>query len=368
VPKFKLLLSFLFIINSCLAFGQKTQIQVSASLTGFKDSTKFYLINLDSTQQKDSTYLINGKLKFNCTISEPQVFRLKTYFENDFFSTNFWIEQKSITISGSKEYFSDLKIIGSPLNDIFKSVLEKVAALESLRNKLIDLTFAKSNEKIFPGIVKSISLLDKEVLKIRVETIANFTPSLITLNELYFLRNDLTKDSLRLLFDKFPSSLKKTKYGEVISQYLISSAIKLGSSAPDITGQDFNKKETKLSSLRNKVVLLDFWASWCAPCRESIKDLAELYKRYQSSGFEIFSFSLDNDFNEWKTASLQDNINWINVSDLKAFYSKQPAAYKIRSIPQTFLIDREGKIIGIYSGFSKDGTAKLERDIQKSIQ
>ncbi|MEQ1624488.1 MAG: TlpA disulfide reductase family protein, partial [Sediminibacterium sp.] len=145
-------------------------------------------------------------------------------------------------------------------------------------------------------------------------------------------------------------------------------AIKLGSYAPEITGVDFNKKETKLSSFRNKVVLLDFWASWCGPCRESIKDLAELYKKYQSSGFEIFSFSLDDDFNAWKTASTQEHINWTNLSDLKAFYSKQPAAYKIRSIPQTFLIDREGKIIGIYRGFSKESTAKLESAIQKSIQ
>lgn len=368
MPKIKILLTLLLCISNFSAFCQKTQIQVSVNLTGFKDSTKFYLVNLDSTQQKDSAYLTNGNLKFNYTISEPQVFRLKTYVENDFYSTNFWIEQKSISIIGSKEHFSDLKIIGSPLNDIYKSVLEKVAALDALREKLVTQSFKESNQKYFDGIWKSISLLDKETLKIRVETIANFTPSLITLNELYFLRNDLTTDSLRLLFDKFPSSLKKTKYGEVISQYLITSAIKLGSSAPEITGLDFNKKETKLSSLRNKVVLLDFWASWCVPCRESFKDLAELYKKYQSSGFEIFSFSLDNDFKAWKTASIQDNINWINVSDLKAFYSKQTAAYKIRSIPQTFLIDREGKIIGIYSGFSKDGTAKLERNIQKSIQ
>ena len=88
MAKFKVLLTYLFFIYSCVTWGQKTQIQVSANLTGFKDSTKFYLVNLDSTQQKDSSYLINGKLKFNCTISEPQVFRLKTYFEKDFFTAS----------------------------------------------------------------------------------------------------------------------------------------------------------------------------------------------------------------------------------------------------------------------------------------
>ena len=254
--------------------------------------------------------------------------------------------------------------MGSPINTIYKSVLGKIATLEALENKLMDVYSKKTNKDKGEGMLKSISELNKEIINIRLETIATFNPSLVTIKELYFLRNDLTTDSLRLLFAKFPLSMKKTKYGEVISQYLLTGPIKIGSSASDISGKDFNKKSINLSLFKSKIVLLDFWASWCGSCRMSNKDLAELYKKYHASGFEIISFSLDNELEDWKNASNEDSITWINISDLMGFYSKQAANYKIRGLPHSFLIDQNGKIIQILSGYGKNSLTTHESNIQ----
>ena len=129
---------------------------------------------------------------------------------------------------------------------------------------------------------------------------------------------------------------------------LSSAGISVGKPAPELNFPDKNGKNIALSSLKGKVVLLDFWASWCGPCRKENPFVVELYNKYKDKGFTIYSFSLDNDKNKWLQAIQQDNLLWKNhVSDLMGWNSQGAAKYKIRSIPQTFLIDRQGNISAI---------------------
>ncbi|MBL7828677.1 MAG: TlpA family protein disulfide reductase [Saprospiraceae bacterium] len=126
--------------------------------------------------------------------------------------------------------------------------------------------------------------------------------------------------------------------------------IQVGMQAPEISLPDPKGKTRSLSSLRGKVVLLDFWASWCGPCRRANPHVVETYKKYKSKGFEVFSVSLDrpDGKEKWLQAIQQDGLLWDNhVSDLK-FWDCAPAqTYGVRSIPRTFLIDRTGKIIAL---------------------
>lgn len=118
------------------------------------------------------------------------------------------------------------------------------------------------------------------------------------------------------------------------------------SAAPEIALKNPSGKLLKLSSLRGKVVLIDFWASWCGPCRRENPNVVNLYKKYKSKGFEIFSVSLDQDANAWKQAIAQDGLSWPNhVSDLLGWDTPLTQTYRFDGIPHTVLVDKKGQIL-----------------------
>jgi thiol-disulfide isomerase/thioredoxin len=120
----------------------------------------------------------------------------------------------------------------------------------------------------------------------------------------------------------------------------------IGALAPDIALMDPEGNIRKLSSLKGKVVLIDFWASWCGPCRKENPNVVAVYQKYHDLGFEIYSVSLDKDRESWLKAIAKDNLLWPDhVSDLKYWKSEGAAAYGVTSIPYTVLIDKKGKIV-----------------------
>ncbi len=118
-----------------------------------------------------------------------------------------------------------------------------------------------------------------------------------------------------------------------------------GAEAPDFTQATPEGEELALSELRGKVVLIDFWASWCGPCRKENPNVVRMYNKYKEKGFEILGVSLDNNRERWLGAIEKDNLTWQHVSDLKGWSNEVAQQYQVSSIPQTFLLDAEGKII-----------------------
>lgn len=138
----------------------------------------------------------------------------------------------------------------------------------------------------------------------------------------------------------------------------------VGDMAPDIVLKDSTGKDLKLSSLRGKVVLIDFWASWCGPCRQENPNVVRTYEQYKDKGFTIFSVSLDQDRGRWINAIAKDKLSWpSHVSDLKGWQSAGAQLYRVNSIPATFLIDKDGKIIA-----KNLRGGKLESELQKLIK
>jgi len=137
-----------------------------------------------------------------------------------------------------------------------------------------------------------------------------------------------------------------SKYTQDIEGKFVNEATTMiGGVAPEIKLNGPDGKPVSLHSLRGKVVLIDFWASWCGPCRRENPNVVKMYQKYKDQGFEIFGVSLDNDVNRWKAAIQSDGLSWYHGSDLMGWKSKPAQIYQVHSIPATFLLDKEGKII-----------------------
>jgi len=151
---------------------------------------------------------------------------------------------------------------------------------------------------------------------------------------------------LEAIVNKFPPEISSSEYVVKLKEKIEDQKrISVGIIAPDFTMNDPEGKPIQLSSLRGQVVLLDFWASWCMPCRQENPNVVKLYQQYHSKGFEILGVSLDRAKENWLKAIQEDKLTWLHVSDLKFWQCAAAKLYAVTVIPQSILIDKDGKII-----------------------
>lgn len=235
------------------------------------------------------------------------------------------------------------------LQNSFADLLRKADSLD-LINQTLGIQYSDTEELVVKtDLSEKMDQIFTEKNDLFLEGMQNFSGTDISLylagNVLLFAEHDFRffKRIMEILGENIPES---GPYHQIREKYNDVLAKQLSGPAPDFELPDQNGKKIKLSSFRGKYVLLDFWASWCAPCRKKNKELNQYYPQLKEKNIEVISVSLDENRDKWLEAVSFDNISWLQLSDPSGFKeSDTRKAYKIEQIPTVFLIDPEGIIV-----------------------
>lgn len=292
----------------------------------------------------------NAKFKFVGTADKPGIYRLNF---NNVRALDLLLDNTSnVEVNvDPKASMAEYEVKGSEaslkIKEINKILYSTYKQVEELQNE-----YAAVQDK--PDAEARVGALEKryqEVMNTQIESLKKFcsenkNEAIIDVYAVSYLNIDENYEFIKSIIDKHQSQLASSEYTQEYATKLESYAkLAVGSVAPEIALKDPSGKEIKLSSLRGKVVLLDFWASWCGPCRQENPNNVKLYKQYKDQGFEIYGVSLDKNMDDWKKAIMEDQLTWTHVSDLKFWQSEAAAQYKVEAIPATFLLDKDGKIL-----------------------
>ncbi len=296
---------------------------------------------LSASIQKDGKFVLKGKIAKSgfCRLNIPgSDCNVLFYAENAFYQLE---KQKGHYVISSLDTIT--------MQHHFLKYLEENAVWQDVYNHLC-LGYDTISD-IHRKADRSAQLAQKfeEWNAFRLQSIRSFAGTeiaqYIISQELYFYENDykfFTK-AIQALGDTVPDSPMKTA---IFSAYEKLKARQLTGKAPDFTLLDKTGKSVSLSDFRGKYVLLDFWASWCAPCREKNRALNEKYAQWKARGLEIISISLDDNKQAWLKAVEEDKIQWIQLADLAGFKGSRVARdYKISQVPTVYLIDPQGEIL-----------------------
>ncbi|MCY1520695.1 Thiol-disulfide oxidoreductase ResA [compost metagenome] len=365
-------------------------------ITGLKDA-HIYIRYTDSSgkHQKDSCITSNGDYSFKGDINEPT----RIYFavfpgafrwvdDGEPNITNVYVEQGKNIANGDYQQLKQIHVTGSATNDEaltlnkkFSELNERTAELKERYLKLLNLyNDEKKKTNASTDRVDSLNKQTEEAKRvldgfsnayqdITFKFIAENPGSYISVERLNMYKTRMKIHELKLLFAKLAPAIQQSRNGKEITDFIHgieqNNAGKIGR---EFTGKDPGGKTIKLSDYRGKYVLLDFWGSWCVPCRQAVPHLKSLFNKYNASGFEVIAIAVDDKMDAWTKAIKTDGTEiWGNILDepgmdkgkvnLNAIHNQ----YNVHVFPTKLLIDRSGVILARYDG--SDAAVELDKKL-----
>lgn len=292
----------------------------------------------------DTALVLNEKFELTGKLDEPAKAFLFIPSTNDY--SFLWIDNGEIIFNAEKGKFLNAKITGSQLQIESDSLLANIDLLRSTQDSLLNLLSTNPAKVDKDSILKKVNYLWEKEKQEEYLLVKNNPKSLIATNILDVYKTTWGKEKVKPLYQAFPEKLKISSYGKAVKEYLeLNVNPKVGDKYADFESTDINGKKVKLSDIKAKAVLVDFWAAWCFPCREENKNLVKTYNDYKKYGFEIFGVSGDTEKENWLEAIKNDKLIWTNVFSGDGWNSKPYLIYGINGIPDNFLINSEGIIV-----------------------
>lgn len=344
--KLILVLQVSILLISCTS--KKSQFTINGTIAG-NDSVMIYLQSrgIDGWEKLDSTKVINGKFTFTGSIDMPEM-RYLTLKENEV-TVPLFLENVDVNVQIYPDSADKSKILGSPTNDIYnKYMVMNAVTMEKMEDVYKDWKAAKDigdtvamqrNDLLSENIDKEIK--DQLVSFVKSNNKTVVSPYLITRNSWQF---DLTE--LENLFVVLDTTLNASTYYKAIEKRIeVLRSVAIGQFAPNFTLNDTSGNPVSLSSLKSKVLLVDFWAAWCGPCRAENPNVVKAWQKFKNKGFDVLGVSFDTNRDKWIKAIKDDHLTWTQISDLKGWGNEAGKLYGINSIPANVLLDKDKKII-----------------------
>jgi peroxiredoxin len=267
---------------------------------------------------------------------------------------SFFLENSEITVTGKLDSIYDAKVTGSKTQAEFDSLQASLKPVNKTYGDLYSVyqeadkagNKAKTDsiEKVFDSLQKEMSQIEKNFVKSHPKSFVG--PSIVRNLSYEMEAGDI--ESLLMGMDTSVTKIQLVK--DLLARVAVMKTVAVGQKAPDFTLNDPEDKPVSLYSKvgKSKVLLVDFWASWCGPCRQENPNVVKVWKEFNKMGFDAFGVSLDRpgDKDKWVDAIKNDKLTWTHVSDLKFWDCAAAKQYAVNAIPANFLLDDKGIIIG----------------------
>lgn len=319
--------------------------EIKGNFINTKPNTVVFLMNGSTGKTITTDTITNGSFILKGSLTEPDIFQIGFIGYKD--GIDLFLFNNQVTLTGDFNNLKNTIIKGSSLNDDYQLFTTKFNPIRNELNRLAALINPEKNKLIRDSLI-SLFEIEKERVMLEVSIFTKEKNTSPVSPFVLYVISPLLNGPLDLenRYQQLDSLAKKGSFAREVEKLIAASKLNgIGTLAQNFSQKDTAGKIVSLASFKGQYILLDFWASWCGPCRMENPNVVKAYQLFKNKNFTVIGISLDESKSSWLKAIKKDQLFWTQLSDLKYFYNEVAQLYKVSSIPANFLIDPNGVII-----------------------